>query len=145
MRFDTVFVLTSLLGVSDALRRQCKHNPANEGEGWYYTTSIDNADNVAADFCTKPSIIRQWNNIKGNENVRPGKNLKVPCRQRRRDCKKGSGSTGWYTVESGDWLSKIAPDFCTDVRGLLELNPKLKPNPDYIEPGWIVTVPCSWN
>ncbi|KAF5982061.1 putative Ecp7(P20) [Fusarium bulbicola] len=143
MRFDVVFVLSSFLGVSDALRRQCKMNPNHGGEGWYYATSIDTVENVAADFCTTPSVVRQWNNLEGE--LKPGMSVKVPCRVRRRDCRKNTPTDGAYVIVSGDDLGPIAEDFCTNADVLQAMNSGTIKNKDFILPGWVIQVPCSWN
>ncbi|XPS81080.1 hypothetical protein M3J09_013023 [Ascochyta lentis] len=138
MRTFVLITLASAFGMSDATRRGCKSNPANPGEGWYHTTSSDTLNKVAADFCTTPAIINQWNNRRGE--LSPGINIKVPCHHVTRDC----SNKGYYTIVSGDTLTKIAPDFCTNAQELERLNKQIK-NPDYIVPGQIISVPCNWH
>ncbi len=49
-----------------------------------------------------------------------------------------------YKVRSGDNLSKIASQFRTSVKNLVEWNqrkyPSLRSNPNYIRPGWVLVV-----
>ncbi|KAL0940531.1 autolysin (n-acetylmuramoyl-l-alanine amidase) [Colletotrichum truncatum] len=143
MRFDVVLTLATLLGSTEALRRSCRKAGANDG--WYYTVGFDNFNNVAADFCTSPSVLRSWNpNIR---EVRAGQNLKVPCQagRKKRDCKKNSALDGAYVVQSGDTLDHIASDFCTNSDTLQSMNSGLIKNKDFIQIGWVIQVPCSWN
>ena len=146
MRTDFVVFPTSFLGMTSALRRSCKHNPNNYGEGWYYTVAGDTATILAADFCTRPEIIKQWNNV--GENIPAGINIKVPCRERSRDCRRNDVN-GWgngaYTVKSGDTLIAIASDFCTDYQSLFGMNLNEIENADSIRVGQVIGVPCSFN
>ena len=144
MRTDIVFVLTSLLSMTEALRRQCRHNPKNWGEGWYYTVQGDTVTTIAADFCVHPDVIRHWTNIK-EETLPPNFNLKLPCRYRRRDCRAGGDGYGAYTVVSGDTLNSIAADFCTNADVLVDLNKDLIKDKNFIIPDWVLKVPCSFN
>lgn len=130
--------------MSNALRRKCKRNPQNQGEGWYFTTGIDTVQKVADDFCMKPEVVRHWNNINPKDDLRPGVNIKVRCTERKRDCLKNPSGNGAYIVASGDEYKYIAPDFCTSVDKLKELNPKV-PHPDTIQPGLLLWVPCPFN
>lgn len=46
-----------------------------------------------------------------------------------------------YTVRKGNTLWGIAREYNTTVKKLLELNPNLKSNPEYIQIGWKINVP----
>ncbi|KAI3531378.1 hypothetical protein CABS01_13884 [Colletotrichum abscissum] len=143
MRSDFLLVMAATLGSTAALRRSCKHTKASEG--WYYTTSSDTLDILAADFCTSPQVIKEWNNI---QNIKTGMNLKVPCHWnagKQRDCAKNSAYDGAYVVVSGDTLNKIAYDFCTTADVLQQKNSGLIKNKDLIYPDWVIQVPCSFN
>ncbi|KAF2844164.1 carbohydrate-binding module family 50 protein [Plenodomus tracheiphilus IPT5] len=139
MRAEFVLALASCLSTSTALRRGCKHNPSNYGEGWYYTQSFDNINNIAADFCTSPDVLKKWNNNKSGT-ITAGMNVKVPCRTRKRDCKKNSANDGAYVVsaKNKDDLTVIADDFCTDPDTLVRMNSGLIKNKDYIKDGWVI-------
>ena len=54
--------------------------------------------------------------------------------------KKKKKNMGSYTVQPGDCLSVIAEMFGTTVKHLLLLNPWIN-DPDYIQAGWVITVP----
>ncbi|KAM0281417.1 hypothetical protein ACHAQH_003540 [Verticillium albo-atrum] len=143
MRPDALLVLAAFFGPSAAFRRGCRRS--GEGEGWYRTTNQDSLDVIAADFCTSPATIRQWNNI---NNIRPGMDLKVSCRWnagRQRDCQKNSARDGAYVVVGGDNLQDIAYDFCTTSDVLQRMNLDKITNKDVIKTGWVIQVPCSWN
>ncbi|EMD61843.1 hypothetical protein GGP41_002655 [Bipolaris sorokiniana] len=148
MRIDVVFVLTSLLGMTDALRRSCRYNPQNWGEGWYYTASGDTLNTVAADFCVSPNVVAQWSGRHDDFNARlpSGINLRLPCRSRRRDCRRNSPNRdGAYVIVSGDTLNSIAGDFCTTANTLAAKNSHLIKNKDSIRTGWVIQVPCGFN
>lgn len=148
MRVDVVFTLTSLLGMTHALRRSCRHNPQNWGEGWYYTTSGDTLNIVASDFCVSPNVVAQWSGRRDDPNARlpPGINLRLPCRPRPRDCRRNSpNGDGAYVIVSGDTLNSIAGDFCTTADALAIKNSHLIRNKDSIRTGWVIQVPCSFN
>ncbi|KAK2767356.1 autolysin (n-acetylmuramoyl-l-alanine amidase) [Colletotrichum kahawae] len=143
MRSDILLVLAAPFGSTLGLRRGCKHTTASEG--WYYTTSIDSLDAIAADFCTSPAVIKQWNNI---QSIKPGMNLKVPCHWnagRQRDCGKNTATDGAYVIQSDDTLNSIAYDFCTTADKLQQMNSARITNKDLIYPDWVIQVPCSWN
>ncbi|TEA17100.1 hypothetical protein C8034_v000351 [Colletotrichum sidae] len=143
MRADVLLVFTALFGSSAAFRRSCRKS--GEGEGWYYTTNSDTLEAVAADFCTKPSVIQQWNHLTA---LKPGVNIKVPCRYnagKQRDCRKNTATDGAYVIVSGDMLKDIAYDFCTNSDVLQRMNSAKIPNKDVIFPNTVIQVPCSWN
>ncbi|KAH7119262.1 hypothetical protein EDB81DRAFT_952624 [Dactylonectria macrodidyma] len=143
MRSDVLLSLAAFFGLSAALRRGCQHS--GNGEGWYYTTHQDTLTAVAADFCTSPAVIKQWNHI---NDIRPGINLKVPCHWNaghQRDCLKNSDQYGAYTIQSGDELKDIAYDFCTTSDHLQQLNANVIKNKDAIFPKQVIQVPCSFN
>ncbi|OHF03002.1 hypothetical protein CORC01_01760 [Colletotrichum orchidophilum] len=143
MRSDILLVLAATFGSTIGLRRGCKHT--GESEGWYYTTKNDTLDILAADFCTKTEVIQSWNNI---QTIEPGMNLKVPCHWNageQRDCRKNTDAYGAYVVTGNDTLNEIAYDFCTTAVDLKNLNPNLIKNIDFIDLGWVIEVPCSFN
>jgi len=148
MRVNVVFALTSMLGMTEALRRGCRVNRNNRGEGWYYTAPGDTLAIVAADFCTTPQIINQWSgrNDAPNAPLPGGINLKVPCRERRRDCRRNTpDGFGAYVIVSGDTLDDISRDFCTDSDTVTRQNSHRIQDKNIIFPGWQIQVPCSWN
>lgn len=144
MYSSILITLAALLAPSLALRRACKHIDS-ASEGWYYTTSSDTLDVIAADFCTTADIIKQWNNI---DSFEVGVSLKVPCHWNsgsQRDCAKNSDLYGAYVIVSGDELQDIAYDFCTTSDVLQSLNSEIITNKDFILTGDVIQVPCSWN
>ena len=48
-----------------------------------------------------------------------------------------------YVVQTGDYLKRIAASYQTTVQQLVDLNPIIT-NPDFIKPGWVLQVPCSY-
>ncbi|KAI9055402.1 hypothetical protein LZ554_000356 [Drepanopeziza brunnea f. sp. 'monogermtubi'] len=144
MRFNNnLLLLASILGVASALRRGCRPEQGNTGLGFYTIVGSDTLGVVAADFCTdSPNLL----NYNSGVSFVPGAFYKVPCRARTRDCGRIKGSeNGYYTIVSGDQLRFIAEDFCTTVAELQRMNSDLIKNPDSIQAGWIIQVPCSWN
>ncbi|EUC44561.1 hypothetical protein COCMIDRAFT_37649 [Bipolaris oryzae ATCC 44560] len=118
MRIDIVFTFTSLLGMTDALRRSRRHNPRNWGKG-------------RNDF---------------NTHLPPGINLGLPCLPRRRYCRRNSpNGDGAYAIVSGGTLNSIAGIFCTIEDALAVENLHFIRNKAGIRTGWVIQDPCSFN
>jgi hypothetical protein len=94
------------------------------------------------------NVVQQWSGRYDNiDSVLPrGINLKLPCRDRRRDCRRNSANgDGAYVIASNDNLDSIAVDFCTTSDALVNMNTQRISNKDFILPGWVIQVPCSFN
>lgn len=88
---------------------------------------------VAPDQVTREKIILCCGNINGVESVEDA--LEVENSQ---------APSQWYTVSSGDTLSKIAQDFYGDARKypiIFEANQPMLSHPDRIYPGQVLRIP----
>lgn len=84
---------------------------------------------IAPDQATREKIVLCCGNVAGVASVNDQLTVEVPVEESK-----------YYTVKSGDTLSKIAARYKVTVDQILEANPKIT-NPNRIQPGDKITIP----
>lgn len=105
--------------------------PKSSG-GTYTVKAGDTLSGIAAAHGTTVNELTKLNGIKNPNIIYAGQKIKLPGWS-------GADPNKYYTVKSGDNLSKIAAKHKTTLAAILKLNPGIK-NPDIIHPGQKIRV-----
>lgn len=113
-------------------------NPTpSPGGSYYIVQSGDTLSGIAAKYNTTYQVLAQLNGISNPNLIYPGQKIMLPGEG------SGSGSVGYYIVQSGDTLSGIAAKYNTTYQVLAQINGIS--NPDLIYPGQKILLPGGGN
>ncbi|KAE8850833.1 hypothetical protein PTNB85_01249 [Pyrenophora teres f. teres] len=124
MRADSVLFIATLLGLTEANRRQCfPQDPKYPRYGYYEWQQKDTYDRVKNDFCGIGRNDIRALNPKVNYPYKEGYYILVSCHPNRRECKPLKGTVyGEYLLQRTDSLWDVAYDFCIPLDQLKDLN-----------------------
>lgn len=107
--------------------RQTNSNINTNTESIYTVVSGDTLSGIASKYGTTYQRLAEYNNIANPNKIYPGQQIKIPGSSNQ------SSSVAYYTVVSGDNLTKIANKYGTTVNQLVSWNNIA--NPNLIYPG----------
>lgn len=143
MRADSVLFIATLLGLTEANRRQCfPQDPKYPRYGYYEWQQKDTYDRVKNDFCGIGRNDIRALNPKVSYPYKEGDYILVSCHPNRRECKPIKDTVyGEYLLQRTDSLWDVAYDFCIPLDQLKDLNKNANIE---LNPGTAIKVPCEF-